>query len=79
MSTKTISLSEDAYDRLKALKKEKESFSDLVRRLCSGVKLKNFYGVLSRESAEEMEKTIQKRREEHRNKHKERIKQLKEV
>lgn len=79
MSTKTISLSEDAYDRLKALKKDKESFSDLVKRLCSGVKLRDFYGVLSEKSAEEIEKTIQEKREEHRKVHEERINQLKEA
>ncbi len=79
MSTKTISLSEDAYKRLKALKKEKESFTDLVKRLCSGVKLKDFHGVLKEESAEEIEKIIRKEREKHRETHEERVNRLKEV
>jgi len=33
MSTKNISLSEDAYEKLKKLKEEDESFSDVVRKI----------------------------------------------
>lgn len=33
MPTKTIRVSEDVYDRLKARKKEGESFTDLLERL----------------------------------------------
>lgn len=33
MGTKTISLSEEAYDRLKRRKREDESFNDVVNRL----------------------------------------------
>lgn len=33
MSTKNISLSEDAYEKLKRLKEEGESFSDVVRKV----------------------------------------------
>ena len=33
MASKNITVTEDAYDRLKALKREDESFSDLVTRL----------------------------------------------
>lgn len=33
MSSKNITITEDAYDRLKALKREGESFSELVVRL----------------------------------------------
>lgn len=33
MASKNITITEDAYDRLKALKRDDESFSDLVVRL----------------------------------------------
>jgi predicted CopG family antitoxin len=36
MSTKNITITEDAYERLTALKREGESFSDLVVRLTEG-------------------------------------------
>lgn len=39
MGTKTISLSEEAYNRLKAAKREGKSFSDVVNRISSGVRL----------------------------------------
>ncbi|MSR86424.1 hypothetical protein EXS74_03440 [Candidatus Woesearchaeota archaeon] len=35
MGTKTITLMDDAYERLKTLKSAEESFSDIVRRLTS--------------------------------------------
>jgi len=58
MPTKNISLSEDAYKRLKNMKRENESFSDVIRRLCPAIKLSDFYGVLSPESARRLERTI---------------------
>jgi predicted CopG family antitoxin len=33
MATKNITITEDAYERLSALKREGESFSDLITRL----------------------------------------------
>lgn len=65
MGTKTISLAEDAYKRLKAEKREGESFSDVVRRLTRGVELREFHGVLSEETAAELEAAITDRRTRH--------------
>ena len=44
MASKNITITEDAYDRLKALKREDESFSDLVTRLTEGADPMAFAG-----------------------------------
>lgn len=62
MGTKTISLADDAYERLKAAKREGESFSDVVRRLTQGVTLAEYHGVLEGETAEELEAFVEARR-----------------
>ena len=43
LGTKTISLDEEAYKRLKALKRGNESFTDVVMRLTKGRPTKSFY------------------------------------
>ncbi len=52
MPTKTVNLSEDAYERLKSLKKEGESFSDVVNRITGKYAIRDLVGVLSDEEAE---------------------------
>lgn len=76
MGTKTISLADDAYDRLKAEKRENESFSDTVRRLTAGVRLADYYGVLSDETANEVEAIIAERRLERGNTRRKRVEQI---
>jgi len=63
MGTKTISLTDDAYERLKAHKREGESFSDVVRRLADTPDLEEYHGIVSDETAEELEDVIRSRRE----------------
>ena len=56
MGDKTIHLSEKAYNRLAALKEERESFTEVVLRLCAQVKkrpLASFAGAWSMSEAEE--------------------------
>lgn len=65
MATKTISLAEDAYERLKRAKREGESFSDVVRRLTPGVELADFHGALAEDTADELETIIADRRADH--------------
>lgn len=60
MSTKTISLSEDAYENLKSMKSGKESFSDVVRKLTNERSLLEIAGIWK---DKELGKTIEKTRE----------------
>lgn len=76
MGTKTISITDDAYERLKAEKGENESFSDVVMRLTSGVKLSDFHGVLSEETGRKLEENIKESREEHRDRREERMEEI---
>lgn len=63
MATKTISLDEDAYNRLKNLKKGDESFSDIVKRIADEKSLLEVSGILSEEEAEELRKNVEELRE----------------
>ncbi len=62
MTTKTISLDEEAYERLKARKKEGESFSETVKRLAGERSWNEVTGILSEEEAADLEATIEERR-----------------
>ncbi|MEK6855004.1 MAG: antitoxin VapB family protein [Nanoarchaeota archaeon] len=77
MSTKTISITEEAYKRLANLRKSNESFSEIISRITGRVKLSDFHGILSKESADELEKNIKKLREEHNKSFIKRIKNIK--
>lgn len=59
MGTKTISLTEEAYNRLKAAKKEGESFSDVVNRISPGVRLEDYWGVLDEGAADELREAVE--------------------
>ena len=74
MATKTISISEDAYNILKSKKETNESFSDIIIKLLGKKKLSSFYGILSDKSAKDFEYNIKESRKRHNKKHVERIK-----
>ncbi len=62
MSTKTITVTEDAYNALKALKEPRESFSETILRVAKKKPLSHFYGALSKETGERLEKVIMENR-----------------
>lgn len=66
MASVNISLNESAYKKLLELKKENESFSMLVERLVKKNKVKNYFGILSEESAENLKESVYKARKKHR-------------
>ncbi len=76
MGTKTISLAEDAYERLKRHKREGESFSDVVRRLTGEVRLSEYFGRLDDETAEDLESVLAARREAREATHRDRVDRL---
>lgn len=65
MATKTLTIMEDAYNMLKASKRENESFSEVIRRICKDKKkdLRKHFGVMSNETAEDIYYAIRKSRE----------------
>ena len=67
MGTKTISIMDDIYDKLKALKLPDESFSDELRRLTEKkgniMDLAGAWSDLSKERADKMKKAIDSMRD----------------
>jgi predicted CopG family antitoxin len=61
--SKSIRLSEAAYDRLAAHKREDETFSDVVLRLAGERSLLDLAGILSDEEADALREAVDNRRE----------------
>ncbi len=76
MTVKTITVTEDAYEALKAVKQETESFSQTILRVTRRRPLSNFFGVLSKESGERLEQVIEDMRKRRNNAHQKRLKEL---
>ena len=65
MGTKTIGVRDDVYERLKARKREDESFTDLMNRLLdeTTVEWREGFGTLSAQDAEELEQFVAESRD----------------
>ncbi len=64
MATKTISITRQAYDRLKARKGPEESFSDVILRLTERRPLADYAGMLSKASVKAIREAIEEARRE---------------
>ena len=58
MATKTISISEDSYNILLSRKKDKESFSEVIKKLAGNTNFLDLIGVISNDKAKEFKKNI---------------------
>ena len=64
MATKNIAISEEAYQRLKALKKPGESFTDVIERVTRTRGVLDLVGVISATQAKKVAGKIQESRAE---------------
>lgn len=76
MVVKTITITKIAYDALKSLKSENESFSNTILRVAKRRPLSDFIGVLSEESAAKLERCVQESRKRHTEEHRIRVKKI---
>ncbi|AXG05617.1 hypothetical protein DU500_03725 [Haloplanus rubicundus] len=61
--SKSIRLSEEAYERLAAHKRDDETFSDVVLRLAGERSLLDIAGILDDDEAEALRDAVEERRE----------------
>jgi predicted CopG family antitoxin len=64
MSSKSITISEEAYRRLKSKKKKNESFTDVINRITRERPLSEIAGILSEKEADKLKKHVKDRRKE---------------
>ncbi len=62
MATKSITITNEAYEGLSAFKEPTDSFSDVVNRLTKRDSLLNLVGILSPKEADEMNKSVKEMR-----------------
>ncbi|HLC57414.1 MAG TPA: antitoxin VapB family protein [Candidatus Nanoarchaeia archaeon] len=63
MATKTISITEEAYERLRMRKSGNESFTDVINKITGKVNIMDFVGILNDREADELERGVKKSRE----------------
>jgi predicted CopG family antitoxin len=66
MATKTISITREAYDRLRSRKGPNDSFSDVILRLTARRPLAEYAGMLDKSSAKAIRSAIEEARRERR-------------
>jgi predicted CopG family antitoxin len=76
MSSVNISIKKEAYDYLKSLKRETQSFSDIILSFKKHAKLSDYAGKISESRAAELKAALIANREESNKRYNDRIRQL---
>lgn len=76
MAIKTITVTEEAYHALSHMKNESESFSETILRIAGKRSLKEFAGILSKESGNRLERVVREKRHSRLEAHKKRMERL---
>ena len=79
MAVKTITVTEEAYHALARMKEKDDSFSRVILRVAKRKPLSSFFGVLSKEAGEELEKNVRETRKLHRRLYDKRMKRIVEA
>lgn len=74
MATKNISITEEAYKRLANLRNRNESFSEIIVKITRKNDWRDYFGILSKNTADELEKNIKKLRDKHIKERRDRVK-----